>query len=464
MKAFTLRGDTIAAIATPLGAGGMGVVRVSGDEALKVVLKVFSPSNAEAIKDHTVTYGVLVDPVDGVEFEEVMVTYMAGPRSYTREDVVEIGCHGGVTAVRSTLSALISSGARLAEPGEFTFRAFTTGRIDLAQAEAVADMVSAPTDLSLKAARRQLKGALSSEVEDLRLSCLDILASLEAEIDFSEDDVPSVDRVMLQDRLIEVSSKLSNVLKEADRGAILRHGIRVVIVGSPNVGKSSILNCLLRTDRAIVTEIPGTTRDSLEEGVTIGGLPFVITDTAGIRDATDPVESEGVSRSGQILLQSDVALLVIDGARVLGKADSDAISLVKSSGKEYVVVVNKVDLDLVVNTKEIESICSKDKLVFVSAATGKGMDTLSEVLTDLVMKDQLNPGEYPLVMNERHRSVLSDARGSVQMSIEAVTDGLPADFVTIGLQAAVRSLGEISGHDATEDLLGTIFSNFCIGK
>ncbi len=442
----------------------MGVVRVSGEEALNVVLKVFSPSNKTAIKDHTVTHGVLIDPVDGVEFEEVMVTYMAGPRSYTCEDVVEIGCHGGITAVRSTLSALISSGARLAEPGEFTFRAFIAGRIDLAQAEAVVDMVSAPTNVSLKTARQQLKGALSTEVESLRSSCLDILASLEAEIDFSEDDVPSVDRVILQDRLVEIWSMLNDVLKDADKGARLRHGVRVVIIGSPNVGKSSILNCLLRNDRAIVTEIPGTTRDSIEEGMTIGGIPFVITDTAGIRDATDPVESEGVSRSGQILLQSDVALLVIDGSRVLGKPDRDAVALVKNSGKKYVVVVNKIDLNMIVSTQEIESICPRGKLEFVSAATGEGIDALSESLANLVFTEQLNPGEYPLVMNERHRSVLSDARGSIQMSIDAVVDGLPADFVTIGLQSAVRSLGEISGQDATEDLLGTIFSKFCIGK
>ena len=456
--------DTIAAIATAMGPSGIGVVRLSGPDALAITEKVIHFDTGRRLKDRIATVVQLRDPGDGALFDEAIVTYMAAPNSYTTEDVVEISCHGGHTAVGMTLNALLGAGARLASPGEFTLRAFLNGRIDLIQAEAVADMVSARTNLSLKAAREQLGGRLSRRVRDIREQCLSLLARLEAEIDFSEDDVPAVDRYEARKTIMSIISDVRQALDHADQGQLLRTGVRVAIVGSPNVGKSSLLNALLRYDRAIVTDIPGTTRDTLEEQVDINGIAFVIVDTAGIRGSADSVESEGINRARKALFEADIALFVLDSARGLEESDYAVGNLIIEHGLPALVALNKTDLPQQISDESTTAIGLDGSFVQTCAINDQGVEPLRAALLELVNADNIQAGEFPLVTNQRHREALRTAENHLGASNEAIVDDLPADFISIGLHGAVRILGEITGDDASEDLLAAIFTKFCIGK
>jgi tRNA modification GTPase len=455
--------DTIAAIATALGPAGIGVVRISGPDALSVALKIVRVQPEGPLKDRVATVADLRDPRDGSLFDEALVTYMAAPNSYTTEDVVEISCHGGVAAVRATLDAVIAAGARLAGPGEFTLRAFLNGRIDLAQAEAVADMVAAPTDLSLKAAREQLGGRLSREVTAVRDRCLDLLARLEAEIDFTEDDVPAVDRREAADDIASMISHVGRALAHSGRGRLLRTGVRLAIVGSPNVGKSSLLNALLRSDRAIVTDIPGTTRDTLEEQMDIRGVAFVVVDTAGIRGTVDSIESEGIARTRRALAEADIALLVLDSARDLDESDRAVGRMVSEYGLPVLTVLNKTDLPQALST-DCATELTEAPTVRTCALTDEGVDPLRIALLELIDAGDIRSDELPMVTNQRHEEALRTAQDHLEGSAKAVGDELPADFIAIGLHGAVRVLGEITGEDASEDLLDSIFIRFCIGK
>lgn len=456
--------DTIAAIATAMGPSGIGVVRVSGPDAVAITQKVIHFDAGRRLEDRLATVVQLRDPGDGALFDEALVTYMAAPNSYTTEDVVEISCHGGHTAVGTTLNALLGAGARLASPGEFTLRAFLNGRIDLIQAEAVADMVSARTNLSLKAAREQLGGRLSRRVRDIREQCLGLLAHLEAEIDFSEDDVPAVDRHQAKETIISIIFDVRQALDHADQGQLLRTGVRVAIVGSPNVGKSSLLNALLRYDRAIVTDTPGTTRDTLEEQVDIDGIAFVVVDTAGIRGTADSVESEGINRARKALFEADVALLVLDCARGLEESDYAVANLIIEHGLPALAALNKSDLPQQLSDEITVAIGLDCPVVQTCAIKDHGVEPLRVALSDLVNTDNIQAGNFPLVTNERHREALRTAEYHLGASKKAVVDGLPADFISIGLHGVVRILGEITGDDASEDLLAAIFTKFCIGK
>ena len=456
--------DTIAAIATALGPAGIGIVRLSGSEALAVAQRVVRLDSDRGLRDRVATLGSLRDPRDGSLFDEALVTYMAGPRSYTAEDVVEISCHGGIAAVRATLDAVLAAGARLARPGEFTLRAFLNGRIDLVQAEAVADMVAAPTDLSLKAARAQLGGRLSGEVAAARTQCLDLLAQLEAEIDFTEDDVPPVDRRRAAAELAATISNLARILSQADRGRILRTGVRLAIVGSPNVGKSSLLNALLRSDRAIVTEIPGTTRDTLEEQLDLRGVPVVVVDTAGVRGTDDSIESQGIARTRRALAEADVALLVFDSGRPVEDPDRAVARMVSEYGLPVLAVFNKSDLPERFGPDELVELGVEGAAIKTCALRDEGVDPLRSALLELIGAGDIQAKELPLVTNERHQEALREARTHLEGSARAVGDGLPADFIAIGLHGAVRVLGEVTGEDASEDLLNSIFARFCIGK
>ncbi|MDP6348787.1 MAG: tRNA uridine-5-carboxymethylaminomethyl(34) synthesis GTPase MnmE [Chloroflexota bacterium] len=456
--------DTIAAIATALGPAGIGVVRVSGPGALAVARRIISDGSAGGLPDRVATLVLLRDPHDGSFFDQALVTYMAAPRSYTAEDVVEISCHGGIAAVRATLAAALAAGARLAEPGEFTLRAFLNGRIDLIQAEAVADMVAAPTDLSLKAAREQLGGRLSGEVAAARAQCLELLARLEAGIDFSEDDVPPVDRRQAAVDLSAVRSRLDHLLDQADRGRLLRTGVRLAIVGSPNVGKSSLLNALLRSDRAIVTDVPGTTRDTLEEQLDLEGIPVVVVDTAGVRGTTDAIESEGIARSRRALAEADVALLIFDAGRELNDADRAVAAMVREYGVPVLAVLNKSDLPEKTGDGDLTALGIDGPAVPTCALNDAGVAPLRTALLELIGGGDIRANELPLVTNERHQEALRAAAAHLEGSATAVADDLPADFIAIGLHGAVRVLGEVAGEDATEDLLANIFERFCIGK
>ncbi len=452
--------DTIAAISTPLGQGGIGLVRISGPDALKIARSLFRPARGKADADWRpfhLRYGHIADPLTREHVDEVLVSYMPAPRTYTRQDVVEINCHGGIVPLRKVLELALREGARLAEPGEFTLRAFLNGRIDLAQAEAVLDIVNAHTEAALRLAVDQLDGRLSGQVRQVRQRLLSVMAYLEATIDFVEDDIPPQD---VRPDLREAAEALSHLLRGADQGIIYRQGIRTAIIGRPNVGKSSLLNALLRADRAIVTPIPGTTRDTLEETLNLGGIPLVLVDTAGIANAsTDPVERLGIERSRDALRRADLVLMVIDGSQPLQTEDADIARL--TEGRPTVVVVNKTDLPELVDLSDFLPGAPRAR---VSALTGEGLDALRKTILDKVLGGEVLASDSIFVTSTRHKDILTRALEHVQAALGTLEQGLPADFVTIDLRAALDLLGEITGQTFTEDLLDNIFSNFCIGK
>lgn len=448
--------DTIVAISTPVGEGGIGIVRMSGPQAPVILRSLFDPGNLEPYHLH---YGHITDPATGEVVDEVLAVHMPAPRTYTRQDLVEIDAHGGIVAVRRILALCLEGGARLAEPGEFTLRAFLNGRIDLAQAEAVLDVVRAKTDQALQTAVGQLAGRLSGRVQPVRALLLDLLAHVEAGIDFFEDELPARD---VGGDLDRAAAELRDLLAGADRGIIYRQGVRAAIVGRPNVGKSSLLNCLLRTSRAIVTDIPGTTRDTLEETLNLQGVPVVLVDTAGIAAATDdPIERLGIERSRQALDLADLAVLVVDASEPLTDADRVIAGLI--GAKPAIVALNKTDLlrpgaddglDLVLAAPAIR----------VSALTGQGIDLLEEAIVETVLSGQVVASDLPVVSNPRHKERLSRALEHIQAALAAVRAGLTADLVAIDLAAAIHTLGQVTGQTAGDDLLDNIFSRFCIGK
>ena len=447
--------DTIAAIATPVGSGGIGIVRLSGPQSRSILELIFHP--ARPVVPLQLTYGHIIDPQRRQAVDEVLVAYMPAPRTYTRQDVVEIDCHGGPVPLRRVLELCLAHGARLARPGEFTLRAFLNGRIDLAQAEAVADVVAARTEAGLRMAVAQLDGRLSSEIQDIRRQVLQALAWVEASIDFEPDEVPAYE---IDFDLDAAAEALADLLSGAERGMVYREGIRTAIVGQPNVGKSSLLNALLRAERAIVTPIPGTTRDTLEETLNLHGIPLVLVDTAGIRaDTRDMAEDMGVARSRAALAQADLALLVVDANRPIDRGDREIAALI--GAKPAIAVLNKTDLPGRADPAEL---LPGAPVVEISALTGAGVDALERAIEEVVFGGSVVAAEPALVSSARHRDVLRRALEGVQTAIKARTEGLPLDFLSIGLRAAVHALGEITGESVSETLLETIFSRFCIGK
>lgn len=448
--------DTIAAVGTPIGYGGIGIVRVSGPDAPAILRKVFRPANGN-IPGRRVTYGHVVDPDSGETVDEALAFVMLGPHTYTRQNVAEIQAHGGPVPLRRVLQLVLQRGARLAEPGEFTLRAFVNGRLDLAQAEAVRDLIEAQTEAGQRMALDQLTGRLSEAVRGVRRQLLNILAYLEASIDFTDDEVPPQDVV---GPLESAAREISHLLREADRGIIFRDGIRVAIVGRPNVGKSSLLNALLDTDRAIVTDVPGTTRDTLAETMNLRGVPVVLVDTAGIAETADRVEQLGVSRSRDALQQADVALFVVDGSECITAADREIAKLI--GNRAALVIINKVDLGPPV--AQVKGLLASGIQIQVSALTGSGLEELEETLASLVLSGRVTASEHPRVSNPRHKALLVQAADHVQDALATHRQELPVDFVAIDVRAAVTALGEITGEGAEADLLDAIFSQFCVGK
>ncbi len=447
--------DTIVAIATPVGSGGIGIVRLSGPDAGPILHRIFT--RAEDLVPQRLTYGHVIDPAGEKTVDEVLAVYMPAPHTYTRQDVVEIDCHGGPAPLRQVLDLCLAHGARLAGPGEFTLRAFLNGRIDLAQAEAVADIVAAKTDAGLRLAVAQLDGQLSARIQTVRTRLLDALAWVEASIDFDEDEVPPRE---IDADLRSAQETLSDLIAGAERGIVYRQGIRTAIVGQPNVGKSSLLNALLRVERAIVTPIPGTTRDTLEETLNLGGIPLVLVDTAGIRaDTRDMAEDMGVARSRAALAQADLALLVVDGSRPADGADHEIAAAI--GVKPAILVANKTDLPIV--PLAVDLLPSAPR-VEISALTGAGIDDLERAIVDVVFAGQVLASDAALVSSPRHRDVLRRALEHVDAALDARHATMPLDCVSIGLRAAVHALGEITGESVSETLLETIFSRFCIGK
>jgi len=456
--------DTIAAISTPIGEGGIGIVRMTGSDAPSILSRLFVPAREPLSFCHsprTLHYGHIMDPTSGEAVDEVLAVHLPAPRTYTRQDVVEINGHGGIVALTRIQSLCLREGARLAEPGEFTARAFLNGRLDLAQAEAVLDVIQAKTETSLRAAVEQLAGRLSDQVRKVRAILVDALAYLEASIDFVDDEIPERD---IGPDLQEAALGLSELLVDADRGIIYRQGVRAAIVGRPNVGKSSLLNCLLRINRAIVTDIPGTTRDTLEETLNLQGIPLVLVDTAGISAlAADPIERLGIERSRAALARADLVLLVLDASEPLTDADRSIAALVHD--QPTIVLLNKMDLAGGTGpAAKVPDIDAPSRSVALSSLTGEGLGTLEEAIVETVLSGQVTSADVPKVTNPRHKEALNRALESVEAAQVASSAGIPADLVAIDITAAVNDLGEITGQSASDDLVETIFSTFCVGK
>jgi tRNA modification GTPase len=453
--------DTIAAIATPLGEGGLAVIRVSGPDALGVADRCFAPAGAASVKPstaatHTIHFGHIVR--DGRNVDEVLLAVMRAPRTFTREDVVEITCHGGILAAKLVLDATLANGARPAEPGEFTRRAFLSGRIDLTQAEAVADLIHSRTELALRAANEQLAGKLSRRIHDLRDQMLDALAHVEAHLDFPEEDIAPDTRDQLFARLERGVAFMDELLRTAREGQILRRGIRSAIIGRPNAGKSSLLNQLLGHDRAIVSAIPGTTRDTNAETANVRGLPVVFIDTAGLREARDEIEAEGVRRSHAALEQAELILHVLDVSEPLTSADEDYLA--GFAGRKRVLVRNKCDLPA-----RLQLPSGFDApVVEVCCLTGQGIEPLKDAIKELVWAGEIKAEMLQVMINSRHQDALNRARAATLRALEAFRAAQPLELPALDLRIAVNAVGEVVGQTTTEDLLDRIFSQFCIGK
>ncbi len=456
--------DTIAAISTPIGVAGIAIVRVSGKNAVEVVDKVFRNIQGKTLDNapnHSLLYGHIVGN-GGKTVDEVLVSVMRGPHSFTAEDVVEINCHGGVIAVKEVLELILSVGARPAEPGEFSKRAFLNGRVDLAQAEAIIDLINSKTKKSLDVAVRQLKGALSDQIKKATDMLLEVLAFIEAGIDFPEHDIEELSRAKIKEMTEEIFNLLKKLIESSAAGKILREGLKTVIIGKPNVGKSSLLNSLLKENRAIVTDIPGTTRDVIEEVVNIKGIPLVLVDTAGIRETEDIVEKIGVEKSRELFKDADLILLMIDASTGLTEEDKEIISLVKD--QNCLIIVNKTDVGKDISDREIENYDGKSDVVRLSLLTGEGLEQLEEKIEKIVFAGHVSGSDELLVTNVRHKNALDKAAESVQEVLQALEAGLPTDFLAIDIKAALESLGEITGETLSENLVDQIFSRFCIGK
>ena len=459
MKEF----DTISAISTAIGEGGIAIIRVSGDKALDIVSKIFKSKSGKNVKDmktYTMTYGHIFDIDTGELVDEVIISYMKGPKSFTAEDTVEINCHGGVTSTNKVLEMTIKAGARLAEPGEFTKRAFLNGRIDLSQAEAVMDLINAKTDLAMKSALMQSGGSLSLKIGKLREYLLNVLALIEYAVDFTEDEEeidPSIP-LRVRESLESASSDIKNLLKSADEGKIIRDGLSLAIVGKPNVGKSSLLNVLLKEKRAIVTEIAGTTRDVIEEYINLDGIPVKIIDTAGIRETDDIVEKIGVERSKEKIEEADLVLLVLDTSRELDSEDLEIIEAVKD--KKTIVLLNKIDLD----TKLDENLINNFKnIIKISAKEDLGIEKLKEEVKALFFNGSID-SESLIISNTRHKQALIRAGENCDRALMSVKNNEFLDLISIYVTAGLKALGEITGSELEEDLVNKIFKEFCCGK
>ncbi|SDF54216.1 tRNA uridine-5-carboxymethylaminomethyl(34) synthesis GTPase MnmE [Sporolituus thermophilus] len=457
--------DTISAVATAVGEGGIGIIRLSGPQALKVADALFRGvrgRRASDVASHTVAYGRIVDPATETVVDEVLLLVMRAPRSYTREDVVEIHCHGGPAPLRKILDLTLAHGARLAEPGEFTKRAFLNGRLDLAQAEAVIDIIRAKTDASLRMAVNHLAGGLSAQIRTLRDDILAMIAHLEAAIDFPEEDIEELAAEQAAAGINGLLAAIDKLLATAQTGRILREGLETVIIGKPNVGKSSLLNALLREKRAIVTDIPGTTRDIIEEYVNIRGVPLKIVDTAGIRETTDLVEKIGVERAQEIMRRADLVLLVLDASAPLSAEDRQVLDMLQQ--QQVIVLINKTDLPVRLELDEVTARMAGRRVLRISVLEGTGLDELEQAIVDMVYAGKAAPSDSAFVSNVRHAAALRQARQHLADALATTSAGMPPDFVVIDLRAAWEKLGEITGETVGDDIIDQIFARFCIGK
>ncbi|WP_127587556.1 tRNA uridine-5-carboxymethylaminomethyl(34) synthesis GTPase MnmE [Paenibacillus koleovorans] len=455
--------DTIGAISTPLGEGGISVIRVSGPDSVEAVGRLFhSKTKLNDAATHTVHYGFVKDPATGEKVEEVLVTLMLAPRSFTMEDVVEVSCHGGLISVKKVLELILDQGVRLAEPGEFTKRAYLNGRIDLTQAEAVIDLIRAKSDRAFKVALKQVEGTLSRQVKDLRHSLVELMAHIEVNIDYPEHDVEELTSNYIRERSHQAIEHIDRLLKTAGQGKVLREGIVTAIVGRPNVGKSSLLNALAQENKAIVTDIPGTTRDIVEEIVNVNGIPLRLLDTAGLRETDDVVEQIGVEKSRNALSDADLIILVLNRNEPLH--DDERELLAQIAGRQSLVVLNKTDLPAELEESVVQQFVPVERIVRMSVKEELGMDDLEAAIGVLFFSGQVEGNDLTYVSNVRHIHLLKKARRSLEDAIQASETFVPIDLIQIDVRGAWESLGEMIGDSVGESLIDQIFSQFCLGK
>ncbi len=457
--------DTIAAISTPPGEGGIGIVRLSGDEALEIAEKVYKQGNKRLSDQpsHTIHYGNLFNPKTDEKIDEVMVTIMKAPKTYTREDIVEINTHGGVLVTNKVLQTVLAAGARLAEPGEFTKRAFLNGRIDLSQAEAVMDVIRAKTDSAMHNAISQLDGNLSNLISSIRQEILNTLAQVEVNIDYPEyDDVEELTSNLMQEKAADVKAQVERILETAQQGKILRDGLATAIIGRPNVGKSSLLNAFARQEKAIVTNIAGTTRDVIEEFVNVKGVPLKLIDTAGIRETEDLVEKIGVTRSKKAIEEAELVLLVFDQSEKLTEEDFEMMRLTEN--KERIIILNKMDLEQKLDVEQLFNKVDPQSIISVSVAENNGIEDVEKRIVNLFFEGKTGEKDATYISNIRHISLLEQSIDALDEVINGIEFGMPVDLVQIDLTRAWDALGEVTGESVQDELITQLFSQFCLGK
>ncbi|MDD6647927.1 MAG: tRNA uridine-5-carboxymethylaminomethyl(34) synthesis GTPase MnmE [Firmicutes bacterium] len=454
--------DTIAAVATAYGEGGIGIIRISGEKSLDILEEIFEFHGIEEIVNRRMTYGKIVDRDNGQTIDEVLAVYMKGPATYTAEDVVEINCHGSTVSLRKTLSLVLRKGARLAEPGEFTKRAFLNGRIDLSQAEAVIDVVKAKTDKSFDVALSQLEGGLSSYIRDIRQNLLDLLVDITVNIDYPDEDIEEITYDKLEINIKQIGDMIEKLLSTASSGRMIREGIRVAIAGKPNVGKSSLMNGLLRETRAIVTEIPGTTRDTIEEALSIRNIPVYLIDTAGIRETSDKVEKLGIEKSKEAFNNADFIIFIVDGSEEISSEDEEIIEYLKE--RKCLVLINKKDLEQKIDSVQIRNMLPNSQIIKTSLINGDGIEEIENAVEELVYGGEITQSESMMVNNVRHINLLTESRNSLEDALQMAANREALDFIEIDVKNAYELTGEIIGESVNDDIINEVFARFCLGK
>ena len=455
--------DTIAAVATAYGEGGIGIIRISGEKALSILEEVFEfAGETSQIVNRRMTYGRIVDRENEQIIDEVLAIYMKGPKTYTAEDVVEINCHGSMVSLRKTLALVLRKGARLAEPGEFTKRAFLNGRLDLSQAEAVIDIIKAKTDRSFDVAISQLEGALSLRVTEIRQKLLDLLVDITVNIDYPDEDIEELTYDKIEENILLIGEMIEKLLSTADTGRMIREGIRVAIVGKPNVGKSSLMNSLLRETRAIVTEIPGTTRDTIEEAISIRNIPVYLVDTAGIRETSDEVERLGIERSKAAFNEADFIIFIMDGSSAISDEDREIASYL--DGRDSVVLINKNDLERGFTNDDVRELVNDPVIIETSLINNEGIEEIENHIEELVYGGELSQHDSTMVNNVRHIELLKQSRDSLRDAMEMTLAREALDFIEVDVRNAYDLLGEITGETVSDDIINEVFARFCLGK
>jgi len=454
--------ETIAAVATAYGEGGIGIIRISGEKAKEILDRIFVTRGGAALQNRRLTYGIIKDPASDAIVDEVLVVFMQAPNTYTREDIAEIHCHGSIVSLRKTLELVLRYGAQPAQPGEFTKRAFLNGRLDLTQAEAVIDLIRAKTDKGFDVAIGQLEGMLSENVKEIRNILMDLLVKITVNLDYPDEDIEEITYQKLKQSILQINDMVEKLLSTANTGRIIREGLKVVISGSPNVGKSSLLNALLKESRAIVTEIPGTTRDTIEEMMSIRGIPIKLVDTAGIRHTDDVIEKIGIEKSKQVFNEADLILFMIDGSKELSSEDLELLAYI--GNRKAIVLINKIDIGKKINEHQILDMFSNYEIIDTSVIDDIGIDELEDKIETMVYDGKLKQSEGLLITNARHKNLLVQAAGALKDALEMTEKREALDFIEVDIRRCWSLLGEIIGETVTEDIINEVFANFCLGK